>query len=325
MDFKRHLRDLIYIITSCVFFISAGPELKGAEDNSHGLSIRGECSPVTAEDSIFTINYIVSYEGKDTKDVRFTFDKNGSDCAKFLRFLRTSQKTTFTFDSSGEKKITHEDTWTAMWRAISPGKFISPSYKLTVLTAQGVDTLDLQAVRMAVKINKTDKELLKKKEKDKKEAIRKGKQKDNILAFTVLPDSNYVVGDTLVCRLLLLNKVSDPLCNIVNVSVDTTFVLKGCAHELHYNDSITTSEIEYNGVRYLKIFFAELIIIPSEQGFIKVPEIKLSGVREIMMKKKIKYWVDLPVLVDTYEYKVHTDPKRVYIARKPHDEYNPDI
>lgn len=71
--------------------------------------------------------------------------------------------------------------------------------------------------------------------------------------------------------------------------------------------------LESLGNQYQKIGFAEVKIVPNKKGFIEIPKIKLYGSKEIRMNEKDKYWGNLPVIIDTYQYNVFTTPLKVLI------------
>lgn len=79
------LRFLFGFIVS-FFFVTP---VIGEERNPYQLTINVECGSDAIVDSIFTINYIVSYNGKDSKDVKFTFDSVDNTNAQFLFFNKT--------------------------------------------------------------------------------------------------------------------------------------------------------------------------------------------------------------------------------------------
>lgn len=285
----------------------------GEEHNPYDLTINVECNPIVTVDSVFTINYIVSYNGKDSKDVKFTFGAVESNLAKFLFFDRTNH--VFESKNIGINKIktTQTDTWTATWKALKAGMFLSPSYRVAIVNGINVDTLDIQPICKKIRISNTDRKIIKQKENERKETIKRVKCKNNVLAIAEIAQQEFGVGDTIHCKIYLLNKVIEPSANIQDVAIDKAFSIKECSYELTWLEEVNFDEIDYNGSRYQKIGFAEILIIPGMVGEIKIPPIKLYGHKQIQMYEKSRYISNLPVVIDTFQYTVFTNPLRVSI------------
>lgn len=284
-------------------------------NNVSGINIKVECNPNASVDSLFTVDYIVTYEGKDVIDLNFIFDKNDEKLAKFLFFNKTAQKSNITSDGGNGRniKVSHEDVWSATWRALKPGKFESPGYSATVRNSLRVDTLDIPSICKTIKISNTDRKIVKQKEKEKREALKAGKRKDNILALAEVEEKEYEVGDTIHCKLYLLNKVTDPKSDVNNVAIDKSLAIKECSYEIMWFDEVSFDEVESKGNQYQKIGFAEVKIVPNKKGIIEIPKIKLYGSKAICMNEKDKYWGNLPVIIDTYQYNVFTNPLKIFI------------
>lgn len=302
---------VLFVCIVC-FFVSV-LYISGEERNPYDLTINVECGSYATVDSIFTIKYIVSYSGEDSKDIKFTFDTVSNGNAKFLFFNRTYHL--FESKNIGINKIktTQTDTWTATWKALKAGMFVSPSYQVTICNGIKVDTLAIQPICKVIKISKTDKKIIKQKEKERKKAIKIGKSKDKLLAIAEIGEDEFEVGDTIRCKVYLLNKVIVPSANIKDVAIDNTFSIKDCSYELTWLEEVNTDVIDYNGTKYQKIGFAEILIVPGKTGIIKIPPIKLYGHKEIQMFEKNKYWGNTPVVIDTFQYTVFTNPLQVCI------------
>lgn len=225
---------LFYIV--CFFFCVTN--VRGKECNPCDLTVNVECSPNATVDSIFTINYIVSYDGKESKDIKFTFDPKSNRNAEFLFFNRTNHL--FESKNIGINKIktTQTDTWTATWKALKAGMFVSPSYQVSIINGINVDTLDIQPICKKIRISNTDRKIIKLKEKERKEAIKNGKSKDNVLAIAEMPEQEFEVGDTIHCKIYLLNKVIEPSANIQDVAIDKSFSIKDCSNELTWLEEV---------------------------------------------------------------------------------------
>lgn len=303
------LRFLFGFIVS-FFFVTP---VFGEERNPYDLTINVECNPNATVDSVFTINYIISYNGKESKDVKFNFDSVENDFAKFIFFGRTNH--VFESKNIGINKIktTQTDTWTATWKALKAGMFVSPSYQVSIINGINVDTLDIQPICKKIRISNTDRKIIKLKEKERKEAIKNGKSKDNLLAIAEIAQQEFGLGDTIHCKIYLLNKVIEPSANIQDVAIDKELSIKDCSYELKWLEEVNFDEIEYNGSKYQKIGFAEILIMPGKVGEIKIPPIKLYGHKQIQMYEKSKYFGNLPVVIDTFQYAVFTNPLRVII------------
>lgn len=277
------------------------------------FTVNVECGKHAIVDSLFTINYIVSYEGKDKIGVKFIFDKNEDNHAKLLYFDKAGIKSSVSSEDCGYRKYSNEDTYTATWRALKPGKFVSPSFIVTVRNGLHVDTLDIQSIRKTIKISNTDRKIVKQKEKERKEVIRLRKNKDSMLGVAELEESEYQVGDTIHCIVSLLNEVADPACDVQSVAIDDTFVIKGCDYKAVPFDEAKFEEMELNGKRYYKIRFAEISISPQRAGVVEIPRIKLTGYKLIQMWKKDKFWGNLPEIIENYQYGVYTNPLKVLV------------
>lgn len=305
------LRILLVFIVCSFFFVTS---VIGEDRIPSDLTINVECMPNATVDSIFTINYIVSYNGKDSKDVKFVFDSVENSLAKFLFFGRTNH--VFASKNIGINKIktTQTDTWTATWKALKAGKFVSPSYQVFVRNGIKNNALDIQPICKVINISKTDKKIIKQREKERKEAIKIGKSKGNISAIAEIDGGEFEIGDTIHCRIYLLNKVSKPSSDITDVAIDKSLSIKKSSYELPCIEEVNIEEIDYNDSKYQKIGFAEILIVPEKTGNIKIPRIKLYGHKEIPVYKKTFNWSNgLPVGTDTFEYNVFTDPIVVLI------------
>lgn len=97
------------------------------------------------------------------------------------------------------------------------------------------------------------------------------------------------------------------------MAIDKSFSIKDCSNELTWLEEVNFDEIDYSGSKYQKIGFAEILIIPRKVGEIKIPPIKLYGHKEIQMFEKNKYWGNIPVVIDTFQYTVFTKPTQVRI------------
>lgn len=300
-----------FVLIVCFFFYVTN--VSGEERNPCDITLNVECSPIATVDSIFTINYIVSYNGKESKDVKFTFDAVNDSLAQFLFFSKTHHL----FDSKNiginKIQVTQTDTWTTTWKALKTGLFVSPSYQVSIVNGIDVDSLEIQPISKKIRISETDRKIIGQKKKERKEAIKIGKNKNNVLAITEIAKQEFGVGDTIHCKVYLLNKVVEPSANIKDVTIDKSFSMKDCYFELTWFEEVNTDVIDYNGSKYQKISFAEILFVPQKIGVIKIPPIKLYGHKEIQMYENNKYWGNIPIVIDTFQYTVHTNPLRVSI------------
>lgn len=298
---------IAFVFIMC-FLILVTP-VRGESRSHSDLTISVECNPTAIVDSIFTINYTVSYSGKDLRNIKFLFDSIDNDNAKFLYFSRTNQ----VFNSIN-KKITQSETWTAAWRAIKAGEFVSPAYHVSIYNEKNVDTLDIQPICKTIRISKPDKQIIKLREKARKEAIKVGKCKDNVMAVAEIAETEYEVGDTIHCRIYLLNKVIDPSSDITDVAIDKNFSVKDASYEVLWFEEIKIDEIDYNDSKYQKIGFAEILIVPQKVGNLKISPLKLYGHKEIPLPEKSFNWNNnMPVVTDTFQYSVSTNPLMISI------------
>lgn len=237
----------------------------------HHLSIKVEGDSVAKVDSLFKIKYIAKYDLGRIKDVEFILDNDSSNLtARYLFCLPTLTATSI--QTINHKTIQRkEDTWTATWRAVNQGVFISPSYRVVVTTNTGSDTINMQPSTKLVKIIKPDIDLVKKKEKELRDLVRRCK--DNVLAEAQLQNLEYTVGDTIHCKLVLLRRKGIPNIHIDNVSISKSISIKDCTHKIILIDEPIFDE--YNGYERMEI--AEIVITPHKKGVIKIPQIVLSG------------------------------------------------
>lgn len=277
------------------------------------LTINVECRESAILGSLFNIDYVVSYKGEKGIDFKFIFDKNVDDHAKFLYFGKISQKTSASLNGNGSTDTTHKEVWSATWRAVKTGMFVSPAFAITVINGANVDTLDVAAPRKTINITKAGRQVIEEKEKSRKEIIRLRKSKDSILGVAELEESEYQVGDTIHCIVSLLNEVTDPACDVQSVAIDDTFVIKGCDYKVVLFDEAKFDEMELNGKHYYKIRFAEISISPQRAGVVEIPRIKLTGYKLIQMWKKDKFWFNLPEIIENYRYGVYTNPLKVLV------------
>lgn len=292
-------------------FIGASPSNIRSDGNIPAFTVNVECEKQAMVDSLFTINYVVSYESKEKIGVKFVFDKNEDEFAKFVYFANVGRKTSVTSEDCGDRKYSNEDTYTATWRALKPGKFVSPSFIVTIRNGLNADTLDIQSIRKTIKISNTDRKIVKQKEYEREEIIRLRKSKDSILGVAELEESEYQIGDTIHCFVYLLNEMVDPACDVQSVAIDDRFVIKGCDYKIVLCDEAKFDEIEFNGKRYSKIRFAEILIIPQRAGIVEIPRIKLTGYKVIQMWEKEVFWSNL--LSEKYQYGVYTNPLKVLV------------
>lgn len=305
-----HLRFNVLFCTICLFTIFSS---KGENLTNLDFKINVESRSEAIVDSLFTIDYILSYKGRDAVDVEFLFDKNIDGHAKFLAIHKTSQKSNLTSVEGNPIKSTHEDTWSATWKALKPGNFISPRYVIVMSRNGSTDTLDIPSIQKTIKISKTPKSLIKEMQTIIEEAKRIGRSKDNVVAGIEMQDPPSALGDTIRCKLFLLNKKSEPVSNINDISIKKPLSIKNCSSEINWYDEPTFDEVELNGLKYQKIGFAELVIIPKKPGVHEIPGIEFSGNRNIYIYEKNAFWEELPVVVDTYRYKATTTPLKINV------------
>lgn len=287
--------------------------LEKENGSSQKLTIKVECKDSAIVDSLFKIDYVVSYEGQKGIDLKFIFDKNVDDHAKLLYFSKISQISSTSRNSNGSRGTIHKEVWSATWRAVKTGTFVSPAFAITVRNGTYIDTLDVAAARKTINITKAGKQVIEEKEKRRKEIIRLRKSKDSILGVAEVEDSEYQVGDTIHCIVSLLNEVTDPACDVQSVAIDDTFVIKGCDYKVIPFDEATFDGMELNGKRYYKIRFAEISISPQRAGVVEIPRIKLTGYKLIQMWEKDKFWGNLPEIIEDYRYGVYTNPLKVLV------------
>lgn len=279
------------------------------------IKVEIDCLPKVSIDEIFHVSYKLqlTLDNDISPEFILQLKETKSKNAKLLYFSQTARSSSYRL-VHGKLQRTIVETWTATYKPLKKGKFITPDYII-----KGIDPtshtepfiLDLTPQKTTIQI--VDKERGSKNENKKSNNadIKKIEKNEPVFLNIELPIGEYAVGETIKAKVFVLLKNLDIRYQLNNLELDKKIKIKNADYKFIPVDQ-ALHPIKHNGEIYEGALVYILEITPEKTGEITIPKIKMKGTGNLIENNA--YWG--AIVGEKFKFECQSTPVKFRVTEK---------